>query len=212
MVFLQHRSRSFTRCARLMWSFLSSACREGSSLREKCASTVEHPTCGERAGAVRAQTSLPLHTRESTHHCPGTSYLDSSQARHAANSNRRDPCNLRNCANRNKGGVVGLGQSYDTSPCSYQLVNILSHGTVSSSWSRGLRGRGARGLARASHMPATSHASVRAIDIPDLSANGKYVASCGCLSQLWECWGINIQAGHLGSVWALIRLASSSGW
>lgn len=119
---------------------------------------------------MHAQTSLPLHTRESTHHCPGTSYLDSSQARHAANSNHRDPCNLRNCANRNKGGVVGLGQSYkpvQLSACQYSLAwDCLIE------LDEGPEGQRGTGLG-ASHMPATSHASVRAIDIPDLSADGK---------------------------------------
>lgn len=62
-------------------------------------------------------------------------------------------------------GVVGLDQSYS----SYQLVNILSHGTVSSSSSSGLRGteQGWTGW------PGASHVSVRTIDIPRvLSANG----------------------------------------
>lgn len=136
---------------------------------------VEHPHVGsEQAPCMRKLVyRCTVGSLRITAPVPRT--WDSSQARHAANSNRRDPCNLRNCARSiargaNRTKVVWWGWAIavqPASPRSYQLVGILSHGTVSSSslveGPEGQRGTGCE--PPTCHQPPTP--SVRAIDIPE---------------------------------------------
>jgi hypothetical protein len=119
-------------------------------------------------GSLTSNLALSSCTRKSTHHCPelaGTSCLNSSRATHARKLYQQGPlhpqelCTLycKGCES-DRDGVVGLGHS--SSPRSYELVNMVSHGAVSSSSSTGPGSEGQRGW-----VPPTSLCG-RAIDIP----------------------------------------------
>lgn len=145
------------------------------------------------------------------------------------------PRSIARVANRTK--VVWWGWAIAVQPASsrsYQLVDVLSHGTVSSSSSRGLRGRGARGRPAGNLpqclQPPTPPCGRSTFLSPE---RGRQITSCGCLPQPWECWGRPMdnktiprahmcdmyclrsfkgnQAGHISSVKILVRLASSRG-
>lgn len=149
---------------------------------------------------MHVQTSLPLHSWESTHHCPGTSYVGFQSGETCRKFQPQGPLQPQELCTQHckgcepdKGGVVGLGHS-----CAASQPTQLSACQYSLAWDRlielarrgGLRGRGVRGRPAANLPHATNHPRPPCGRSTFLSPEReRQIARCGCLPQLCERWG-----------------------